>query len=126
MKRCLKCKKRFLQLDIHHKNKVHNDNRKKNLMLLCKKCHGLIHGGKNKRYRVLLEKDKNKHRLISTKELKKCKNKTLSMNVSFEFKEFLDNYALKLEDYLWNEVKLSYAVLTRILVRKINEKNIKI
>lgn len=41
--KCLICNKIIFRLELHHLNKNRKDNRLENIIIICKKCHMLIH-----------------------------------------------------------------------------------
>lgn len=43
--KCPICKRNFLILEIHHKDRNHDNNKKENLIRICKGCHDKIHSG---------------------------------------------------------------------------------
>jgi hypothetical protein len=55
---CECCKGIFLELVVHHINRNHNDNRDKNLIVLCKRCHAIVHWGPLKKW-FSLDKERN-------------------------------------------------------------------
>lgn len=55
-KKCFICEKHFYILEIHHKDRNRKNNIKKNLLIICPKCHNTIHHPTDKNLKLLSNK----------------------------------------------------------------------
>jgi hypothetical protein len=128
MEKCPKCKKHYLKLEVHHINKNHEDNRKENLLKICPNCHyRLFHReNKNKKWRRLMEKNKRQRTMSinNTKIDRKQMNTSVTMRVSAELVSIFDILRKEYESEFYGII--SYTDLSKLLARKIREKNIKL
>lgn len=53
---CKICNKTFDDLVLHHKDGNHKNNNKDNHIMICRKCHALIHNAKHKSVNDLIRK----------------------------------------------------------------------